>query len=274
MGSYLDARAQDGRWLVRIEDLDAPRAQPGAAADILATLAAFGLHSDEPVVYQQQRGHHYRQALQRLEALGHCYPCACSRRDIRQLGAATGLPPGIYPGTCRDGLPPGRRARATRLRVPERAIGFHDRVQGRQEVWLPGEFGDFILKRADGLFAYQLAVVVDDALQGITHVVRGADLLNASAAQILLHELLGSSPPTYLHLPVAADPSGAKLSKQTHARAVDPGRAVPTLCQVMGFLGQRPPPGLQTAPLQDFWRWAITHWRVERVPATRLIRQH
>ncbi len=274
MGSYLDARAHAGRWLVRIEDLDVPRTQPGAAAHILDTLAAFGMQADEDVLYQQRRGHHYRQALERLQALGHCYPCACSRRDIRQLSAAVGLRPGIYPGTCRDGLPPGQPARATRVRVPEREIRFHDRLQGPLSEWLPGECGDFILQRADGLFAYQLAVVVDDALQGITHVVRGADLLDSTARQILLHELLGSPVPAYLHLPVAADPCGAKLSKQTHAAAVDPAKAVTTLCEVISFLGQSPPRQLRRASLEDFWRWAIANWRAQQVPAKRLIRRH
>ncbi len=273
VGSFLDARAQAGQWLVRIEDLDAPRAVPGAAQQILSTLSAFGMHPDAPVSYQQQRSAHYAQALRQLETLQQCYPCACSRRDIQQL-AGTGAPPGIYPGTCREGLPAGAKARATRLRVPERSIRFHDRLQGEISSWLPSECGDFILKRADGLFAYQLAVVVDDARQGITHVVRGADLLDSTARQILLQQLLAYPTPQYLHLPLAVDAAGIKLSKQSHAEAVDSAHPVATLCRALRFLGHRPPAALQSATLEEFWRWAVDHWDTAQLPPRQSIKQH
>jgi glutamyl-Q tRNA(Asp) synthetase len=273
MGSFLDARAHGGDWLVRIEDLDPPRTVPGAAQSILDTLESFGMYADGEVVYQQQRLPHYQQALQQLEAGGYCYGCACSRRDIRQLAAA-GARPGVYPGICRNGLPPGRKPRATRLRVPDREIRFHDRLQGDIHEWLPAECGDFILKRADGLFAYQLAVVVDDALQGISHVVRGADLLDSTARQILLQQLLGYPTPHYLHLPVAVNRLGEKLSKQTGAPPLDTGRRVPVLCAAARFLGQSPPRALHNAAIDEFWHWAIPNWQVTQLPRRRLIKQH
>ena len=273
MGSFLDTRARNGEWLVRIEDLDPPREVPGAAQEIVDTLLAFGMQPDGDIVYQSQRAALYEQALQQLETLGHCFPCACSRRDIREMATTGGLP-GIYPGTCRDGLPPGRTARAIRLRVPDREIRFLDRLQGEIREHLPTSCGDFVLKRADGLFAYQLAVVVDDALQGITHVVRGADLLDSTARQILLQELLGYSVPEYLHLPVAANRMGEKLSKQTLAVPIDAARAVPTLCEAARFLGQSPPDSLRKAATGDFWDWAIAGWNPGRLPRQRLIKQH
>ena len=271
MGSFLDARAHDGDWLVRIEDLDPPREVPGATQSILDTLVEFGMQPDGEVLYQHDRAQHYLQALQRLEALDCCYPCGCSRRDLR---SAAGEHAGVYPGTCRNGLPPGREARAVRLRVPELEIVFRDRLQGEIREWLPTACGDFVLKRADGLFAYQLAVVVDDALQGITHVVRGADLLDSTPRQILLQRLLGYPRPVYLHLPVAANRQGEKLSKQTHAAPLDTARAPQLLCDAARFLGLAPPPALRKAPVGEFWHWAIARWDVARVPPERAIRQH
>jgi len=273
MGSFLDARAHQGQWLVRIEDLDPPREIPGATQSILDTLDAFGLHADGDILYQSQRIVHYQQALDKLETHGHCYPCACSRRDIQQI-AGNAAAAGIYPGTCRNGLPAGREARATRLRVPDREIGFRDRLQGDIRAWLPEDCGDFILKRADGLFAYQLAVVVDDALQGITHVVRGADLLDSTPRQILLQQLLGYHVPQYLHLPVAANRLGEKLSKQTRAAPVDAARALPTLLEAARFLGLAPPTSLRNAAITTFWAWATDNWQTSRLPTKRLIKQH
>jgi len=273
VGSFLDARAHHGEWLVRIEDLDPPREAPGATRAILDTLEAFGMHPDGEILYQRQRSAHYQLALQQLESQAHCYPCACSRSDILQL-TATSDRPGIYPGTCRNGLPPGRKPRATRLRVPNLEICFHDRLQGDIRAWLPSSCGDFVLKRADGLFAYQLAVAVDDALQGITHVVRGADLLDSTARQILLQQLLGYPTPHYLHLPVAANRMGEKLSKQTGAAAVDSGQTVITLCKAAEFLGQTPPRALHNATIDEFWCWAIANWEVSRLPQRQVIKQH
>jgi len=266
VGSFLDARALKGEWLVRIEDLDPPREVDGAADDILRTLDHFGLHWDSQVVYQSQRTGLYAQALEKLESTGNVYPCACSRRDIQQLTAGSGASP-VYPGTCRKGLPPGRKARSLRLRVPERYIHFSDRLQGGYREWLPESSGDFILKRADGLFAYQLAVVVDDIEQGITDVVRGTDLLDSTGRQLLIQQLLGAVPPRYLHLPVAIGKHGNKLSKQTGATPVNSSGKIATLCAVLRFLGQAVPVEVTTAGLDEWWPWAMAHWDTTRLPS-------
>jgi glutamyl-Q tRNA(Asp) synthetase len=235
LASWLDARAAGGRWLVRIEDLDAPRTQPGAADDILRTLARLGLTWDGDVVYQSHRTNRYRETLKRLE--GSTYWCGCTRREIADsaLGlAADGAQ--IYPGTCRNGLPPGRQARALRVRTSTEKIAFEDRVQGPQEQTLESDIGDFVLYRADGQHAYQLAVVVDDAEQGITDVVRGADLIDSTVRQLYLQRLLGYRTPRYLHVPAAVNAAGEKLSKQTGAPPVAGQKNV--LRAVLAFLGQ------------------------------------
>jgi glutamyl-Q tRNA(Asp) synthetase len=233
LASWLDARAARGRWLVRIEDLDAPRTQPGAAEEILRTLDRLGLHWDGAVVYQSQRTERYRNALAHLQ--DHTYWCACSRREISDssLGlAADGAQ--IYPGTCRSGVAPGKTPRALRLKAAG-AVTFIDRVQGRQAQVLERDVGDFVLERVDGQFAYQLAVVVDDAAQGITDVVRGADLLDSTPRQIHLQRLLGYATPRYLHVPAAVNAAGEKLSKQTGAAPVG-GRQ--DLRRALAFLHQ------------------------------------
>jgi glutamyl-Q tRNA(Asp) synthetase len=225
LASYLDARAVGGKWLVRIEDVDEPRTVPGAADCILRCLEAYGMQWDETVVYQSHRKPLYQQAL---EALGdRVFPCGCSRVT------------GIYPGTCRNGLPLGKLARAWRLRVPgDVTIRFEDRIRGPQSDALAVTTGDFVLRRADGLFAYQLAVVVDDAEQRITDVVRGEDLLDSTGRQILLQELLGYGRPRYAHIPVVRDPAtGDKLSKQTLAPPVDPAGDEATFRKALAFLG-------------------------------------
>jgi len=246
LASYLDARAHGGAWLVRIEDIDEGRSVPGAAEEILAQLAWLGMHSDREVVWQSRRKHLYQAAYDSLA--GHAYGCGCNRREIAdsRLGVA---PDGaaIYPGTCRHGLAPGRTARSLRLRVPEPgqdAITFEDRFAGTVSQKLASESGDFVLKRADGYWAYQLAVVVDDAEQGVTDVVRGADLLDSTPRQIYLQRLLGVPTPRYLHVPVVRNALGEKLSKQTGALAVRPGddegdegAAVAALRESAGFLG-------------------------------------
>jgi len=268
VGSYLEAKRRDGAWLVRIEDIDPPREQPGAADAILRTLEACGMDWDGEIIYQSQRGEAYAAALARLDALGLIYPCACSRREIadsylRTDGAL------IYPGTCRNGIAPGRRARAWRVRVDDNVIEFRDAVQGTVRQDLAAEVGDFVLRRADGLYAYQLAAAVDDADQGITDVVRGADLLDSTARQIYLQRRLALPTPRYLHLPVAVNAAGEKLSKQTRAAPVDESDPVPVLVQVMDFLGQAPPAQLGRAPLTEFWCWALTHWDAQRIPRQR-----
>jgi glutamyl-Q tRNA(Asp) synthetase len=271
VGSWVDARAHRGEWLVRMEDLDPPREVPGAAAAILDALAALGLERDGPVVYQSQRAAAYRAALDRLERQGVLYPCGCTRREIADSGVA-GLDGSlVYPGTCRGGLPPGRAARATRVRVDAGTVEVEDALQGRIRQDLAREVGDFVLVRADGLFAYQLAVVVDDAGQGITDVVRGADLLDSTPRQVFLQRRLGFPTPRYLHLPVAVDARGEKLSKQTLAPPIDGSRPGAALVAALRFLGQSPPDALGRAPARRVLEWATAHWDRARIPAARAI---
>ncbi|MGC2518640.1 MAG: tRNA glutamyl-Q(34) synthetase GluQRS [Burkholderiales bacterium] len=265
VGSYLDARSRSGSWLVRMEDLDQPRAAPGAADAILSALEAYGFEWDGEIIHQSRRDGAYADALVRLDRMKAVFPCACTRKEIADSALSLQGEP-VYPGTCRNGLPPGRAGRAVRVRVDDAVIGFDDRLQGRVEQNLAAEIGDFMVRRADGLFAYQLAVVVDDAEQGITDVVRGADLLASTPRQILLQRLLGYPIPRYLHLPVAVNARGEKLSKQTLATALDPGAAVPTLLQTLSFLNQQPPAALALGTLREVWRWAIAHWDSGKAP--------
>jgi glutamyl-Q tRNA(Asp) synthetase len=236
LASWLDARAHEGTWLVRIEDVDTPRCLPGGGALILQQLAAFGLQADESPWTQSARGPAYAAALQDLLQRGLAYPCACTRQDIAVASAAAGRPRArfgelVYPGTCRQGLQ-GRPARAMRLRV-EGEVAWTDRRLGPQEQDVAAEVGDFVLKRADGLWAYQLAVVVDDAAQDISHVVRGQDLADNTARQIVLQRALGLPTPAYLHTPVVLGADGHKLSKQNGALALDVTRPLVAL-QVAG----------------------------------------
>jgi glutamyl-Q tRNA(Asp) synthetase len=254
MASYADARANHGAWLVRMEDVDVPRTVPGAAVEIFRTLEAYGFGWDRQVVYQSEREELYAAALHRLERARHVYPCGCSRKDVS--------PEGVYPGTCRNGLN-GREARAWRLRV-EGAVDFCDIVQGERSEDLAQQAGDFVLRRADGLWAYQLAVVVDDAEQGITHVVRGADLLSSTARQIYLQRLLGLPQPVYLHVPVAVGANGDKLSKQTGAMAIDLLEPITALRAAASFLGHPTPHSVVV--VSEFWDWLIENWRRERIP--------
>jgi len=237
VASWLDARAARGRWSVRIEDVDAPRTVPGAAESILATLDACGLGWDGEVTLQSARTARYAAALERLAAAGLVYGCRCSRREIAD-SALPGVEGAVYPGTCRHlGLAP-RAPCAARLRVPAGVVEFDDRVQGRVGQDVARDVGDFVLLRRDGLFAYQLAVVVDDAEQGITDVVRGADLLASTPRQILLQRALGYPAPRYLHFPVATDAHGEKLSKQNRAAALEGSAAAAAIPAVLAFLGQ------------------------------------
>ncbi len=265
MGSCLEARCRGGEWLLRIEDVDAPRCSQAAAGQILSALEACGFEWDGEPVWQSRRGAAYAAALERLKTTGLVFPCACTRRELADSALA---PDGaaIYPGTCRAGLAPGREARAWRLRVGQARIGFDDAIQGRIESDLATEAGDFVLQRADGLFAYQLAVVVDDADAAITHVVRGADLLLSTARQIYLQQCLGVPTPAYAHLPVAVNAAGEKLSKQTLALALDSARPLPALHAALDFLGQQPPADLARGTVAEFWAWAVANWRLERVP--------
>jgi glutamyl-Q tRNA(Asp) synthetase len=327
VGSYLDAKQHHGTWLVRMEDLDTPRCTADAADDILRTLEAFGLHSDEPVLYQSQRTAAYDEALQQLQASGAVYPCCCTRKEIAD-SALHGIEGLVYPGTCRDGIPSGREGRAWRTRtdylyrhsraggnpaiqnafcsnpldsrlrgitsdLPARglsrmassstndevhdiagAVTFDDTVQGLISQHLESEIGDFVVKRADGLFAYQLAVVVDDAFQGITHVVRGADLLASTPRQIYLQRLLGLATPAYMHLPVAVNAAGEKLSKQTLATPLDTSQAVATLLLALDFLRQRPPAELAGCDVRTVLDWAIQHWNSKNLIGIQTLPAH
>jgi glutamyl-Q tRNA(Asp) synthetase len=266
LASYCDARAVGGEWLLRIEDVDQPRSRVGAEAQILAALERYGFAWDGRITRQSDRASLYEEALARLRETGHAYECACTRRELEAapLGA-TGER--VYPGTCRNGVPPsraGRRQRAWRVRVADNVLTCNDRLQGAQRQALAHDVGDFVVKRADGLFAYQLAVVVDDAAQGVTDVVRGADLLSSTPRQVLLQNLLGVTTPSYLHVPVAINASGEKLSKQTRAAAL-PDAPLPMLLAAWRFLGQEPPP-CTPANVAEFWRWAHAAWKVSRLP--------
>lgn len=259
-GSYLDAKHHDGTWLVRIEDLDTPRCVPGAADDILRTLEAFGLHWDEEIIYQSQRTAIYQKTLQHLQTLRAVYPCCCTRKEIAD-SALHGIDGPVYPGTCRNGIPAGREERAWHVRTSGEPVKFDDILQGHVVQHLETEVGDFIVLRADGLFAYQLAVVADDAAQRITHVVRGADLLYSTPRQIYLQRLLGLTTPAYMHLPIAVNAQGEKLSKQTLAQPVEKNNAASTLFDVLVFLRQQPPAELRLSTIEELLAWAITHWK-------------
>lgn len=256
ISSFLQGRRHGGKWLLRIEDIDPPREVAGSARRIVADLAKIGMRPDEPVLFQSTRIASYRQACEQLLASGHAYWCACTRKSLPASG--------IYPGTCRAGISPGQKPRALRLRVPDEPVSFIDGLQGAQVEQLQRTSGDFVIQRADGLHAYQLAVVVDDAHQGVTEVVRGADLLDSTARQIWLQRCLGLPTPGYVHIPVATDSSGKKLSKSTGSdpwRLFAPAKA---LRMALGFLGHDAP----ELGLPDTWAWAIEHWSLEKVPRT------
>ena len=268
VGSYLDARAAGGEWLLRMEDVDEPRSMAGAADAILRDLESLGFAWDGEVAYQSRRTAHYRAAFERLRLDGSVFACACTRREVADSTLGPDAAP-RYPGTCRNGLSPGREARAWRLKVGPGMVCFDDALQGRVCQDLAAEVGDFVVLRADGYFAYQLAVVVDDAEQGVTHVVRGADLLDSTPRQICLQQQLGLAQPDYLHLPAAVNAAGEKLSKQTRARPIAADRPQTALTAALGFLGQQPPADLADARLEDLWRWAIMHWQRSRLPRCR-----
>lgn len=257
LASWLDARAHGGLWLVRIEDIDPPREVAGATRQILDALAACGLVADEPPVLQSARGELYRRALTHLQHAGLVYGCACSRAEVAAAQQRLGLAAHIYPGTCRNGTG-GRPVRALRVRVPDETIGFADRACGWYAQNLARDVGDFVVRRADGLWAYQLAVVVDDAEQRISDVVRGADLLDNTPRQIWLQGILGLATPRYLHVPVVTNAQGEKLSKQTGAKALDTRRPLPALERAWRNLGF---PGLGANGVDAFLRQATDRWR-------------
>jgi glutamyl-Q tRNA(Asp) synthetase len=265
LGSCLDARAHGGEWHLRIDDLDSPRVAPGAEGEILRCLEALGFEWDGALVHQSTRREAYHAALHRLRSHAAVYPCACSRSEIAAI-ARLGKDGPVYPGTCRDGMPIGAPARALRVLTAGSTLRFEDRVLGTQQRDLERGSGDFPLYRADGVFSFHLAAAVDDAEGGMTDIVRGADLLESSARQAWLLLRMGLPVPRYAHLPVALDAAGRKLSKQTHAAAVDTAQPVTALVRALRFLGQMPPPELERDDVRSVWRWAIPHWDLARVP--------
>ncbi len=257
LASYLEARQHRGQWLVRIEDTDTPRCSTEAADAILRVLVELGFRWDGEVAFQSQRAAFYQQELSRLGS--HLFPCTCSRKEINDTGE------GRYPGTCRQGVEANQRVRAWRLKVNGEPVEFEDLLQGRHHSNLEAELGDFVLLRpGSGIYSYQLAVVVDDEAQGVTHVVRGADLLDSTARQIYLQRLLGYRQLQYMHIPLATGQDGEKLSKQTLAPALDTGEASRLLDQALRFLGQDPPAGLS---LEALWGWATSNWNAAKIPA-------
>jgi glutamyl-Q tRNA(Asp) synthetase len=256
--SYLDARAHGGRWLVRMEDVDRPREIAGAAAGILATLQVFGFQWDGEVVRQSARVARYENALQTLHARQLTFACSCSRAALDEESR--------YPGTCRARPALMNVATAVRLRVEHGFIQFADRIQGSYRQDVAGAVGDVVLKRRDQMYAYLLAVVVDDADQGITHIVRGADLLDNTPRQIYLQRALGLPLPSYAHVPVLTEPNDAKLAKSRRSVRLATGSALQQLIEVFSLLGLAPPAALADATLPEAWRWAVDRWNTGKVP--------
>lgn len=269
LASYCEAKTQGGKWLVRMEDLDKPREVAGAADHILKTLETFGFEWDGEVIYQSHRNHLYQEALNQLQAASLIYKCDCSRKEIAD-SAEHGIDGLIYPGICRhkEAL---RTPSASRVIVDAKPILFTDAIQGSIEQTLAQDVGDFVLKRADGLYAYQLAVVVDDFEQGVTHILRGADLLNSSPRQIYLQQLLRYPTPEYAHIPIANNANNEKLSKQTLAPAIDRSQASTLLKQALAFLGQDPPMDLVQCNPTEILQWAKQHWDIKKIPHQRSI---
>jgi len=259
VASYLDARAHSGQWLVRMEDLDPPREQDGAASSILDSLEAHSLHWDGDVMLQSQRLDAYQDALAQLD--GRIYRCACNRQRLKSLK-------GVYDGHCQRHPPAADSDCALRVAIDDTEFGFNDLLQGHYEQHLKTVMGDFILRRKDGLFAYQLAVVVDDIAQGITHVIRGSDLLDSSPRQCQLFDLLNYPRPTFGHLPVIVNQQGQKLSKQTFATPIDSNSTAANMALALARLGHTPPASLQKASCAEQLSWASQHWQRSQLPHT------
>ena len=253
--SYLQSKHAGGQWLIRMEDIDPPREVPGSATSILRELAQLGLNSDRAVLFQSTRTPAYESAVNKLLSEGKAFWCACSRKDLPDSG--------IYPGTCRNGLPPGKSPRTVRLNVAGVTIRFTDLIQGWIEEDLEHSTGDFVIRRADGLPAYQLAVVIDDDFQGVTEVVRGADLLDSTGRQIHLQHCLGLKTPGYAHLPLVTGADGKKLGKRFGSDPVGRLPAAAAIRLALQFLGQNPPDGME---LEKLWSWAKEHWQIKSIP--------
>lgn len=270
LGSWLDARAHGGEWHLRIDDLDPPRLVAGAADSIVRTLERLGLTWDGPIVHQSERTEAYADAVSRLARRAHVYRCTCTRRKILEAGLPGNEGP-RYPGTCRErpDIYPGPGV--WRIDVRDVVVAFEDLLQGPVTQALETAVGDFVLRRSDGIHGYHLACVVDDAAGGFNHLVRGADLIDSTPRQIFLQQLLDLPGPTYLHLPVAVDAAGHKLSKQTLAAPVDADPPSATLARAAAFLGHRPPPGLVAACPEDLLSWASRHWDRSLLPRARTL---
>jgi len=259
LASYLDAKAHDGKWLVRIEDLDPPREISGSSTRILEQLQIFAMNWDGEVMFQSARLSAYKRTLQQLERQGYCFHCDCSRKRVSALN-------GVYDGFCRGRELASGSDVAIRVRTNPLLIQLTDRIQGDYTQNIEHEVGDFILQRKDGLLSYQLAVVVDDAAQGITHVVRGHDLLSSTPRQIYLQRLLGLAIPSYAHIPIIVNDLGQKLSKQHFAQAIDCANASSLLASALQSLGMKPPPSLNKTTPSFLLEWGVEHWDIQRVP--------
>lgn len=265
MGSYLQAKSNNGLWLVRIDDIDPPREQKGASADILRILEGFGFEWDETVLYQSSRLKRYQEAVDSLLEQKLAYPCSCSRKSIM---TTTGQLNGdiVYPGFCRNGPSKKSTEHSIRLRCNTQSICFNDAIQGQQVFNLEQRNGDFILQRRDRYFSYQLASGIDDAEQHITEVVRGQDLLNCTPCHIHVQQVLNLSTPQYCHLPLVINKTGQKLSKQNYAAPITTENSVALLYKTLKFLGQKPPIELSKTNMEELWQWAKSHWQIDLVP--------
>ena len=272
VASYLSARTASGRWLLRIEDLDRQRVIPGIADQFRRVLESFGFQWDGNVEFQNDRISFYEEALARLKDAGLCYACRCSRSKLAQAQEPGDEP--VYPGTCRNDLAASQGPHAMRFSTDadHPVVSFEDRLQGLVNEDCCRTSGDFVIRRRDGFFAYHLAVVVDDELQGVTEVVRGCDLLSSTPRQILLQRALGYRTPDYAHIPLLLEADGRKLAKSRHAVPLDPGRAAANLYEALGLLRQEPPAELATAPIREIWDWALPNWRPERLRGCRELR--
>lgn len=265
LASYLDARSAGGRWLLRMEDLDPPREMPGAQAAIIEALHRYGFEWDGEWIRQSDRHDAYAHVVERLFSQGLAYACTCSRKQLEGYN-------GVYPGFCRNAGHSMENA-AIRVRVPELEYAFTDRVQGEYRQHLGRDVGDFIIRRRDGLYAYQLAVVLDDAAQGVTDIVRGADLLDSTPRQLYLQELLGLSQPRYLHVPLIVQPDGHKLGKSYRSPALTPEQATPLLLRALRTLGQPTDDRLEHASPRQVLDWAIAHWDAGLIPHTHTLQE-
>jgi glutamyl-Q tRNA(Asp) synthetase len=272
VASYCQTKLHNGKWLLRIEDIDPPRELPGATQSIISTLDKLGFEWDGDILYQSERSELYRHAIEHLQQQELVYPCLCSRKKIAATGVATRF--GVrYAGDCRNRRDSGGKAHSLRIKVPSKIIQIDDLIQPLRQQNLWEDTGDFIIKRADGQYAYQLAVVVDDADQQITEVVRGSDLLDSTARQIYLLHCLEYAVPDYAHIPVLVDQQGDKLSKQSYAAAIDVKTGSQALWKALWYLNQQPPADLRQDSIREIWQWSLRNWDLSKIPTMLTIKQ-